>query len=65
MDRHCRVYEQFCWVLDKNVVFEQTVYHNGTNETRCVYFSECRARGGCRNRQLRGRLTFDPATVDG
>ena len=58
MDHHSNVYQQYCWVLKKNVVFEQTVYHDGRDETRCMYYGECRQNGGCKNRSLCGRLTM-------
>ena len=49
MKKHSRAYEQYCWVLGKNIVFEETVYHNGTNAVRCTHFKECKADGGCKN----------------
>ncbi|MBQ7688704.1 MAG: hypothetical protein IJT27_05765 [Clostridia bacterium] len=53
MDRHSKAYEQYCWVMEKNIVFEETVFHNGTHEVRCTHFSECRDCGGCRNKSLK------------
>ncbi len=52
MKKHSRAYEQYCWVLQKNIVFEETLFHNGTQEIRCSHFRECREQGGCRNQGL-------------
>ncbi|MBQ7637573.1 MAG: hypothetical protein IJS90_01555 [Clostridia bacterium] len=52
MKKHSRSYEQYCWVLGKNIVFEETVFHNGTTALRCTHFYECSNNGGCKNRIL-------------
>ena len=52
MKKHSRAYEQFCWVLGKNIVFEETVFHNGTNQIACTHLKECMHNGGCRNEIL-------------
>ena len=49
MKKHSRAYEQYCWVLQKNIVFEETTFHNGTSALRCTHLSECDRSGGCRN----------------
>ena len=52
MKKHARTYEQYCWVMEKNIVFEETTFHNGTQTVRCSRFGDCSANGGCRNRSL-------------
>lgn len=52
MNKHSRAFEQYCWVKKKNVVLEETVFHNGTRTLRCTSISECDREGGCRNNTL-------------
>lgn len=52
MKQHSRTYEQYCWVMKKNIVFEETTFHNGTYSVRCSRFGDCAAAGGCKNRSL-------------
>ena len=52
MKKHSHVYEQYCWVLQKNIVFEETTFHNGTSAVRCTHLSECKRSGGCKNEIL-------------
>ena len=49
MKKHSRTYEQVCWVLQKNVVFEETTFHNGTCRVTCTHLGECSRCGGCKN----------------
>ena len=49
MKKHSRTYEQYCWVMEKNIVFEETTFHNGTREIRCSRLKDC---GSCKNRCL-------------
>lgn len=56
MNKHKLTYEQYCCVLKRNIVLEETVFHNGTHEISCTHYSQCRSRGGCRNEILSGRL---------
>ncbi len=50
--KHSIAYEQYCWVKQKNVVLEETVFHNGTKKVRCTSFSDCSGSGGCKNTAL-------------
>lgn len=52
MDRHSKTYEQFCWVKQKNIVMEETVYHNGKRRIVCTNLNDCAMCGGCRNSSL-------------
>ena len=52
MKQHSIAYEQYCWVKQKNVVLEETVYHNGTKKVTCTSLAECGGNGGCKNSTL-------------
>ncbi len=52
MNSHSKTYEQFCWVKQRNIVMEETVFHNGEREVVCTNLSECNSCGGCRNKSL-------------
>ena len=52
MDSHSKTYEQFCWVKQRNIIMEETVFHNGRREIICTNLSECDLSGGCRNKSL-------------
>ena len=54
MKKHLHSYEQYCWVKQKNVVLEETVFHNGTKKVRCTSLSACGQSGGCKNSVLNG-----------
>ncbi len=52
MDRHSKTFEQFCFIKQKNIVLEETVYHNGKRKVVCTNLSECDNCGGCKNKIL-------------
>ena len=52
MQQHSMTYEQYCWVKQKNIVLEETVFHNGTKKVRCTSYQDCTGDGGCRNNAL-------------
>ena len=52
MKKHSNTYEQYCWVLHRNIVFEETIYHNGTSSLSCTHYYECKDNGGCKNEIL-------------
>ncbi len=53
MDRHSKTYEQYCWVKGKNIVMEETVFHNGERKVICTAVYECDQSGGCKNKSLK------------
>lgn len=53
MDSHSKTYEQFCWVKGKNIVMEETVFHNGLRKVICTSVYECENSGGCKNKSLK------------
>lgn len=52
MDSHSKTYEQFCWVKGRNIVMEETFFHNGERKVICTSIHECDNQGGCKNRSL-------------
>ena len=62
MDCHSKTYEQFCWVKQKNIIMEETVFHNGTRKVICTNLTECEGLGGCKNKSL-CRLWRNPDTI--
>lgn len=52
MDSHSKTYEQFCWVKQKNIIMEETVFHNGKREVVCTNLTDCNNCGGCKNKIL-------------
>lgn len=49
MKKHSNTYEQYCYVLNKNVVMEEIIYHNGKKELKCTNENACNEAGGCKN----------------
>ena len=52
LESHSKTYEQFCWVKQRNIVMEETVFHNGKRKIICTNLSECEGCGGCKNKAL-------------
>ena len=55
MKSHTVSYEQFCFVLGRNVIFEETHYRDGRMIIRCANGMLCAKDGGCKNTLLRDR----------
>lgn len=53
MMSHCKVFEQFCSVLQKNIIIEETAFYDGSKKCRCVMHPQCRY---CRNSIIKKRL---------
>ena len=53
MESHSKTYEQFCWVKGRNIVMEETVFHNGNRKVICTSIHECDNLGGCKNKSLK------------
>ena len=47
MKKHSNTYEQYCGVLDKNIVIEELIYHNGQKARKCTNAAACGVAGGC------------------
>lgn len=61
LKKHSKSYEQYCCILEKNIVMEETVYHNGTKSIVCTCLTQCNRDGGCRNVVLRKLWEADAA----
>jgi len=53
LKKHFNSYEQYCCVLEKNIIMQETVYHNGTKSIVCTNLPYCEDIGGCKNAVLR------------
>ena len=53
MESHSKTYEQFCWVKGRNIVMEETVFHNGLRRIICTSICDCENKGGCKNKSLK------------
>mgnify|MGYP003289573790 CR=1 FL=1 len=50
MNKHAFTYEQYCSIVGKNIILEETTYHNGNKRLRCLNFHKCDTTiGGCKN----------------
>lgn len=56
MKNYMKTYEQYCCVLKRNIVLEETVFSNGTRTVHCTHYNECRHNGGCKNVIIEPRL---------
>lgn len=63
MKNYLKTYEQYCCVLKRNIVLEETVFCNGTHTLHCTHFSECENSGGCKNILIEPRLNASAGAV--
>ena len=56
MKSHSSTYEQYCYVRGGNVVFLETVRHDGARFVRGAAFPACQNSGGCKNTVLQARI---------
>ncbi len=57
MNKHSFTYEQYCNIVDKNIILEEITFHNGSKKIRCLNLHKCRnAMGGCKNRYVIRRM---------
>ncbi|MGI6745723.1 MAG: hypothetical protein BWY46_01123 [Firmicutes bacterium ADurb.Bin300] len=56
MNRHTRTYELYCSVVGRNIIIEETMFHNGTKSAKCLNKSTCEKNGGCTNRILSQKI---------
>lgn len=56
MEKHSKTFEQYCCVMEKNIIMEETSYHNGKKSLRCVNHIICEMNGGCKNRILKDSM---------
>lgn len=56
MNRHSFTYEQYCNVVNKNVVIEELRFHSGKRKVRCLHSYRCKHLGGCQNKYVLRRI---------
>lgn len=58
MDRHSFTYEQYCCVVDKNIIIQEQNFTNGKKKVRCLHYHKynCDKAGGCRNKYVKNRI---------
>lgn len=59
MKSHTKSYEQYCVVKKRNVIIEETAYHDGRKKLRCTLHPECVR---CRNLIL--KIQFEDEKTD-
>ncbi|MBR3789628.1 MAG: hypothetical protein IKJ86_06525 [Clostridia bacterium] len=51
MDKHAFTYEQYCSVVNKNIILQETAYYNGKKKLKCLNHLKCKHElGGCKNK---------------
>ena len=51
MDKHAFSYEQYCSIVKKNIIIQETSYYNGRKKIRCLNHLKCKNEfGGCQNK---------------
>lgn len=51
LDKHAFTYEQYCSVVDKNIILQETSYYNGKKKIKCLNHLKCKHEfGGCKNK---------------
>ncbi len=57
MNKHSFTFEQYCNIVDKNIILEETTYHNGSKRIKCLNIHKCnQLNGGCRNTYVIRRM---------
>jgi hypothetical protein len=57
LNKHSFTYEQYCNIVGKNIILEETTYHNGNKKLRCLNHHKCRiSNGGCNNTYVIKRI---------
>lgn len=64
MNSHSKAFEQYCCIMKKNVVVEETTFHDGRRKFICTMQPQCVE---CKNKILRCRFEYeksDDTTID-
>ncbi len=56
MNSHSFTFEQYCSIVGKNIILEETAFHDGKKQLRCLHCYKCSENGGCRNRFIKHRI---------
>ena len=41
MNSHSRAFEQYCFVMKRNIIIEETAFHDGSKKLRCTMHPHC------------------------
>ena len=50
---HCKAIEQFCSVMQKNIIIEETSFYDGSKKSECIMFPQCK---NCNNYIIKRRI---------
>lgn len=56
MNSHSKAFEQYCCIMKKNVVIEETTYHDGRRKLVCTMHPQCIE---CKNKILKCRFEYE------
>lgn len=57
MNQHSFTFPQYCSIVDKNIILEETTFHNGNKKIKCLNMHNCKSlMGGCRNTIILRRM---------
>ncbi len=57
MNKHSFTFEQYCNIIGRNIILEETTYHNGARKIRCLNEHKCEnMNGGCLNLFVKKRI---------
>lgn len=57
MNKHCFTFEQYCNIIGRNIILEETTFHNGSKKIRCLNAHKCETmNGGCLNTIIKKRI---------
>lgn len=59
MNSHSRAFEQYCCIMKKNVIIEETAFHDGSKKLRCTMHPQCIK---CRNKILKCNFETEKTT---
>ena len=51
VEKHSYSYEQYCPIVNKNIIILETSYYNGNKKIRCLNLYKCKKElGGCKDK---------------
>ena len=57
MKKHSFTFEQYCNIIGRNIILEETTFHNGCKKIRCLNAHKCETmNGGCLNSIIKKRI---------
>ncbi len=57
MNKHSFSFEQYCNIIGRNIILQETTYHDGVKKVKCLNAHKCRdLNGGCKNTFIKKRI---------